>query len=133
MSEAGVQKYARCYKGSNFSGIDADKLKLRKVEIPDNDDKIDGLTFHDRDILLPSKSIGSYFKNLLELIHLIISPPELTETQDLQKIKYDSAQEMESSFDVEEDGTLTFFSKLPLDIMPASEMIVTEIRQNYPI
>ncbi|CAG8677801.1 16764_t:CDS:2, partial [Dentiscutata erythropus] len=52
---------------NEFSGIDADKLKLWKVEIPDEDENmINGLTFHDHDTVYYCQ-LDEYVNTLMNL------------------------------------------------------------------
>ncbi|KAF0480809.1 crinkler CRN family protein [Gigaspora margarita] len=92
-------------KQREFSNIDADELKLWKVEIPDDDaNNIDNYSFHNRDVLLPSKPINKYFKKIpKEHIHVIVSPPEsqIMEPRSLSRTLY-----VESSI-------VEFWKKLP--------------------
>jgi hypothetical protein len=65
-------------KQNDFAGIDVDKLKLWKVEIPDDhDDQLRNLSLQDKDELLATKKISRYFPvtPLKEHIHVIIKSP----------------------------------------------------------
>lgn len=61
-----------------FNFFDADRLKLWKVQVCD-DNEINKLTLHDDDQLLISRKIGSYFtdKPLDKYIQIIVEPPKL--------------------------------------------------------
>ena len=65
---------------NRFEGIDADSLKLWKVEIPDDDDDAvkQNFEFKASDILRPGLEIGDYFEGNLpkRRIHIIIRAPE---------------------------------------------------------
>ena len=70
-------------KQNDFAGVDADRLKLWKVTIPDDqDDLLSKLTLNDGDELLATREIGDYWteKPPKRNIHVIISPPEATAT-----------------------------------------------------
>ena len=70
-------------KQNDFAGVDADRLKLWKVTIPDDqDDLLSKLTLNDGDELLATREIGDYWteKPPKRNIHVIISPPETTAT-----------------------------------------------------
>jgi hypothetical protein len=65
-------------KQNDFAGVDADKLKLWKVEIPDDhDDQLRNLSLQDKDELLAAKKISRYFPvtPLEEHIYVIIKSP----------------------------------------------------------
>src|SRR3954447_9259865 len=60
-------------KQNDFAGIDADRLKLWNVKIPDDrDDLLSRLTLNDGDELLATKKISKYFPDspLEEHIHV---------------------------------------------------------------
>ncbi len=69
-------------KQNDFAGVDADKLKLWKVEI--SGDHVDPLTLHDNDELLAINDIGDYWteKPLKKHIHVLVEPPVTTATSD---------------------------------------------------
>ena len=70
-------------KQNDFAGVDADKLKLWKVEISDERDDILGnlnLLLQDEHKLPATREIGEYWaeKPPKRHIHVIVSPPETT-------------------------------------------------------
>ena len=67
-------------KQNDFAGVDADKLKLWKVEI--SGDHVDPLTLHDNDELLAINDIGDYLAEKLPKrhVHVLIEPLALTAT-----------------------------------------------------
>src|SRR5436190_10384981 len=78
-----LKKAIKAEKQNDFAGVDADRLKLWKVTIPDDqDDLLSKLTLNDGDELLATREIGDYWteKPTKRNIHVIISPPETTAT-----------------------------------------------------
>src|SRR4051794_17306705 len=70
-------------KQNDFAGIDVNKLRLWKKEIPDDqDDLFSNLTLNDGDELLTTREIGDYWteKPPKRHIHTLVSPPESTAT-----------------------------------------------------
>ena len=70
-------------KSPEFDNFSADRLKLWKVMIPDDqDDLLSNLTLNDGDELLATREIGDYWteKPPKRNIHVIVSPPESTTT-----------------------------------------------------
>jgi len=68
----------RKHQSSMISLQSADKLKLWKVEIPDDrDDQLNNLSLQDQTKLLATKKISRYFSNspAEECIHVIVVPP----------------------------------------------------------
>src|SRR3954447_14079420 len=63
-----LKKVIKAEKQNDFADVDADKLKLWKVEIPDyQDDPLSNLSLQDQPELLATKKISKYFPD---------SPPE---------------------------------------------------------
>jgi hypothetical protein len=65
-------------KQNDFAGVDADRLRLWKVEIPDDrDDLLSTLTLDDEPELLATKKISKYFPDspAEEHIHVIVKLP----------------------------------------------------------
>src|SRR3954447_16613343 len=65
-------------KQNDFAGIDADRLKLWNVKIPDDrDDLLSRLTLNDGDELLATREIGDYWteKPPKRHIHVIVKLP----------------------------------------------------------
>ena|ERR1051326_6322636 len=78
-----LKKVIKAEKQNDFAGIDADRLKLWKKEIPDDqDDLLSNLTLNDGDELLATREIGDYWteKPPKRNIHVIVEPPESTTT-----------------------------------------------------
>ncbi|RGB36217.1 hypothetical protein C1646_697596 [Rhizophagus diaphanus] len=78
-----LKKVIKAEKQNDFAGIDAEKLRLWKKEIPDDqDDLLSNLTLNDGDELLATKMISKYFPDSPpeEHIHVLVSPPETTAT-----------------------------------------------------
>src|SRR4051812_45711002 len=74
-------------KQNDFAGIDADRLKLWKVTIPDDqDDLLSNLTLNERDELLATKKISKYFPDSPpeEHIHVIVKLPRKYLMQSVQ-------------------------------------------------
>ena len=73
-----LKKVIKAEKQNDFAGIDADKLRLWKKEIPDDqDDLLSNLTLNDGDELLATKKISKYFPDSPpeEHIHVIVKLP----------------------------------------------------------
>ncbi|GBB93733.1 hypothetical protein RclHR1_22210002 [Rhizophagus clarus] len=73
-----LKEAIKAKKQSDFAGVDADKLKLWKVEIPDDqDDQLANLLLNDQTELLVTRDIGDYWtgKPLKRHINIIISSP----------------------------------------------------------
>ena len=65
-------------KPNDFAGIDADRLRLWKVEIPaDRDDLIQGQTLQDNDQLQPTRYLDEYWTVTPKRrhIHVIVEVP----------------------------------------------------------
>ena len=78
-----LKKAIKAEKHKTFHGIEADELKLWKVQIPgDQDDLLSNLTLNDGDELLATREIGDYWteKPPKRNIHVIVEPPESTAT-----------------------------------------------------
>jgi hypothetical protein len=78
-----LKEAIKAKKQNDFAGVDADKLRLWKKEIPDDqDDLLSSLTLNDGDELLATKKISKYFPDSPpeEHIHVLVSPPESTTT-----------------------------------------------------
>src|SRR2546421_8028180 len=75
-----LKKAIKAEKQNDFAGVNADKLKLWKVEI--SGDHVNPLTLHDNDELLAIKKILKYFTDSPpeEHIHVLVKPPETTVT-----------------------------------------------------
>ena len=73
-----LKKAIKAEKQNDFAGVDADKLRLWKKEIPDDqDDLLSSLTPNDGDELLATKKISKYFPDSPpeEHIHVIVKLP----------------------------------------------------------
>ena len=78
-----LKEAIKAKKQNDFAGVDTDKLRLWKKEIPDDqNDLLSSLTLNDRDELLATKKISKYFPDSPpeEHIHVLVSPPEITAT-----------------------------------------------------
>src|ERR1043165_6011095 len=78
-----LKEAIKAKKQNDFAGVDADKLRLWKKEIPDDqDDLLSNLTLNDGDELLATREIGDYWteKPPKRNIHVIVEPPESTTT-----------------------------------------------------
>src|SRR5688572_19980673 len=76
-----LKKAIKAEKQNDFAGVDADKLKLWKVEISDErDDILGNLLLQDEHKLPATREIGEYWaeKPPKRHIHVIVSPPETT-------------------------------------------------------
>src|SRR5205814_2062479 len=73
-----LKKAIKAEKQNDFAGVDADKLRLWKKEIPDDqDDLLSNLTLNDGDELLATREIGDYWteKPPKKHIHVIVKLP----------------------------------------------------------
>jgi hypothetical protein len=78
-----LKKSIKAEKQNDFAGIDADKLKLWKVEIRDDqDDLLSNLSLQDQVELLATREIGDYWteKPLKRHIHVLVESPVTTVT-----------------------------------------------------
>src|ERR1044072_1698352 len=85
---------------NDFAGVDAVKLKLWNVKIPDDrDDLLSRLTLNDGDELLATKKISKYFPDLPpeEHIHVLVEPPETTATSSREQELLDRIASLEES------------------------------------
>ena len=76
-----LKKAIKAEKQNDFAGIDADRLKLWKVPISDDQvDPLSNLSLQDSDELLAIRKISKYFPDSPpeEHIHVLVSPPEAT-------------------------------------------------------
>jgi hypothetical protein len=73
-----LKKAIKVEKPNEFTSIDADKLRLWKVEIPDDrEDLLNALSLKDEDELRATRKISKYFLDppAEEHIHVIIEQP----------------------------------------------------------
>jgi len=73
-----LKKAIKAEKQNDFAGVDADKLKLWKVEIPgDRDNQLRNPILQDSDELLAIRKISKYFPDSPpeEHIHVIVKLP----------------------------------------------------------
>ena len=78
-----LKEAIKAKKQNDFAGVDADKLRLWKKEIPDDqDDLLSNLILNDEPELLATREIGDYWteKPPKRNIHVIVEPPESTTT-----------------------------------------------------
>src|ERR1051325_7774344 len=74
-----LKKAIKAEKQNDFAGVDADKLRLWKKEIPDDqDDLLSNLILNDEPELLATREIGVYWteKPPKRNIHVLVEPPE---------------------------------------------------------
>src|SRR5947207_2688431 len=72
-----LKEAIKAKKQNDFAGVDADKLKLWKVSIPDDrDDLLSNLTLQDQVELLATRDIGDHWseKPPKRNIHVLVSP-----------------------------------------------------------
>src|ERR1044071_3568431 len=82
-----LKKAIKAEKQNDFAGVDTDKLRLWKKEIPDDqNDLLSSLTLNDRDELLATKKISKYFPDSPpeEHIHVIVKLPRKCLVQSVQ-------------------------------------------------
>ncbi|GBC17659.2 hypothetical protein GLOIN_2v1774909 [Rhizophagus irregularis DAOM 181602=DAOM 197198] len=72
-----LKKAIKAEKQNDFAGIDADKLKLWKVEIGGDhlDDQLKSLKLNGSDELSAINEIGDYWKPPKKHIHVLVEPP----------------------------------------------------------
>src|ERR1051326_44768 len=95
-----LKKVIKAEKQNDFAGIDADRLKLWKKEIPDDQDNLlSNLTLNDGDELLATRELGDYWteKPPKRNIHVIIEPPESTATSSREQELLDRIASLEES------------------------------------
>src|SRR3954469_24206873 len=81
-----LKKIIKAEKQNDFAGVDADKLKLWKKEIPDDqDDLLSNLSLQDKDELLATRDIGDYWteKPPKRHIHVLVESPVTNATSGL--------------------------------------------------
>jgi hypothetical protein len=79
-----LKKIIKAEKQNDFAGVDADKLKLWKVEIPDDrDDQFSNLSLQDKDELLATREIEDYWteKPPKKSVHVIVKLPRKCQPQ----------------------------------------------------
>ncbi|CAG8843058.1 14438_t:CDS:1, partial [Gigaspora margarita] len=80
-----LKKAIKAEKAPEFDNFPANRLKLWKKEIPDDqDDLLSNLSLNDGDELLATREIGDYWteKPPKRHIHVLVSPPESTAISD---------------------------------------------------
>src|SRR4051794_27189980 len=80
-----LKKVIKAEKAPEFDHFPADKLKLWKVKIPDDqDDHLSNLSLQDQPELLATRDIGDYWteKPLKRHIHVLVEPPVSTTASD---------------------------------------------------
>ncbi|PKY31775.1 hypothetical protein RhiirB3_531762 [Rhizophagus irregularis] len=79
-----LKKVIKAEKQNDFAGVDADKLRLWKVEIGGDhlDDPLKNLTLNDNNELSAINEIGDYWTEKLpkKHIHVLVEPPASTAT-----------------------------------------------------
>src|ERR1044072_8356815 len=95
-----LKEAIKAKKQNDFAGVDADKLRLWKKEIPDDqDDLLSNLTLNDGDELLATRGIGDYWaeKPPKRNIHVIVEPPESTASSNREQELLDRIAYLEAS------------------------------------
>jgi hypothetical protein len=94
-----LKEAIKAKKQNDFAGIDADRLKLWKKEIPDDQDNLlSNLTLNDGDELLATREIGDYWteKPPKRNIHVIVEPPESTTTSSREQELLDQVASLQA-------------------------------------
>jgi hypothetical protein len=89
-----LKEAIKAKKQNDFAGIDADRLKLWKKEIPDDqDDLLSNPSLEDGEELLAIRKISKYFPDPPpeERIHVLVSTPETTATSEVLKLREEVA------------------------------------------
>ena len=98
-------------KHKTFHGVEADELKLWKVEISgDHDDQLGNLSFQDSDELLAINDIGDYWteKPLKKHIHVLVEPLASTATSSREQELLDRIASLEESLNKSVHGMYFF-------------------------
>src|SRR2546423_12201230 len=85
---------------NDFAGVDAVKLKLWNVKIPDDrDDLLSNLSLQDQPELLATREIGDYWteKPAKRHIHVLVEPPASTATSSREQELLDRIASLEES------------------------------------
>ncbi|CAB4427692.1 unnamed protein product [Rhizophagus irregularis] len=94
-----LKKVIKAEKQNDFAGINADRLKLWKKEIPDDqDDLLSNLILNDEPELLATREIGDYWteKPPKRNIHVIVKPPESTATSSREQELLDQVTSLQA-------------------------------------
>ena len=95
-------------KTPEFNNFPADRLKLWKVEIPDDrDDLLSNLTLQDQPELLATREIGDYWseKPSKRHIHVLVEPPVSATTSSREQELLDRIALLEESLNKSVYGT----------------------------
>ncbi|RIA79206.1 hypothetical protein C1645_110256 [Glomus cerebriforme] len=137
-----LKKVIKAEKQNDFAGIDADRLKLWKKEIPDDqDDLLSNLILNDEPELLATREIGDYWteKPPKRNIHVLVSPPEATTASSREQELLDRIASLEEAlnkfeyvFDVIVSPKRTNGFKWNVDVRDATlEGLKEYIRKEY--
>src|ERR1051325_9690413 len=95
-----LKKVIKEEKQNDFAGVDADKLKLWKVEIHgDRNDHLRNISLKDSDELVAINDIGDYWseKPPQKHIHVIVEPPVSIATSSREQELLDRITSLEES------------------------------------
>jgi hypothetical protein len=109
-----LKKAIKAEKQNDFAGVDADKLRLWKKEIPDDqDDLLSNLTLNDGDELLATREIGDYWteKPPKRHIHVLVSPSEATSTSSREQELLDEVASLKALLNKSTHGMYFFLSR----------------------
>ena len=98
-------------KQNDFAGVDADKLRLWKVEIGnDRDDLLSNLTLESNAELLATKKISKYFPDspAEEHIHVLVEPPASNTASNREQELLDQVASLQALLKKSTHGTYTF-------------------------
>ena len=102
-----LKEAIKAKKQNAFASVDADKLRLWKKEIPDDqDDLLSNLTLNDGDELLATREIGDYWteKPPKKHIHVIVSPPEAITASSREQELLEEIASLKEKFSKSEHG-----------------------------
>jgi hypothetical protein len=94
-----LKKAIKAEKAPEFDNFPADKLKLWKKEIPDDQDVLlSNLILNDEPELLATREIGDYWteKPPKRNIHVIVEPPESTATSSREQELLDQVTSLQA-------------------------------------
>jgi Crinkler effector protein N-terminal domain len=106
-----LKKVIKAEKAPEFDNFPADRLKLWKVSIPDDqDDLLNNLTLNDGDELLATREIGDYWteKPPKRNIHVIVEPPESTATSSREQELLEEVASLRALINKSTHGTYKF-------------------------
>ncbi|RGB38562.1 hypothetical protein C1646_691975 [Rhizophagus diaphanus] len=138
-----LKEAIKAKKQNDFAGVDADKLRLWKVEIGGDhlDDPLKNLTLNDNNELSAIKKISKYFTELPveEHIHVLVEPPPSTAISSREQELLDELTALRAlhnkpvhAFDVVVSPKRTKGFKWTVDIEHATlEGLKSSIREKY--